>query len=254
MIVATWITFCACRSLVQVLLFLSSSKSLHPFWETLASLVSNSGTMGNSCVCREDSDLEDQHHGSSRATRGQARRVDHSAGVGADAAEARSSRPRDPVRPPRRGRGPHEPRRKKQNVDGLVLDTLAVIRTLVDNDQEPPYSMITLHEMAETDDGWLEVVQSLIRVIPLDDPLGPAVITLLLDECPLPTKDALQKLSDMLSLSSAVAQQDALNPAKHRNTTAVLGCLAEKLAGLPSIGLLSPGTLEYLLESLARTS
>lgn len=35
----------------------------------------------------------------------------------------------------------------------------------------------------------------------------------------------------MLCLSSAVARQDALNPAKHRNTTAVLGCLAEKLAG-----------------------
>ena len=42
--------------------------------------------------------------------------------------------------------------------------------------------------MSRLDDGWLEVVQSLIRVIPLDDPLGPAVITLLLDECPLPTK------------------------------------------------------------------
>ncbi|XP_019934711.2 RING finger and SPRY domain-containing protein 1 [Paralichthys olivaceus] len=251
MIVAAWITFCACRSLAKVLLFLSSSNSLPPFWETLASVVSSTGIMGNSCVCREDSDLEDHHHGSTRVTRGQARRADHGTGVGSDAGEARSSRPRDPVRPPRRGRGPHEPRRKKQNVDGLVLDTLAVIRTLVDNDQEPPYSMITLHEMAETDDGWLEVVQSLIRVIPLDDPLGPAVITLLLDECPLPTKDALQKLSDMLSLSSAVAQQDALNPAKHRNTTAVLGCLAEKLAGPASIGLLSPGTLEYLLESLS---
>lgn len=45
-------------------------------------------------------------------------------------------------------------------------------------------------------------------------------------------QDALQKLSDMLNLSSAVAQQDALSPAKHRNTTAVLGCLAEKLAGM----------------------
>lgn len=45
------------------------------------------------------------------------------------------------------------------------------------------------------------------------------------------TQDALQKLSDMLSLSGAVAHQDALIPAKHRNTTAVLGCLAEKLAG-----------------------
>ncbi|XP_040024497.1 RING finger and SPRY domain-containing protein 1-like isoform X2 [Gasterosteus aculeatus] len=249
MIVATWITFCACRGLARGLLFFSSTSSRSPFWETLASVVSR--TMGNSCVCREDSALEDHNHRSSRATRGQARRVDRGMGVGGDAAEALSSRPRDPVRPPRRGRGPHEPRRKKQNVDSLVLDTLAVIRTLVDNDQEPPYSMITLHEMAETDDGWLEIVQSLIQVIPLDDPLGPAVITLLLDECPLPTKDALQKLSDMLSLSLAIARQDALNPAKHRNTTAVLGCLAEKLAGPASIGLLSPGTLEYLLESLS---
>lgn len=132
MIVAAWITFCACRSLAQVLLLRSSTNSLHSFWETLANVVAGAGTMGNSCVCREDSDLEDHNHGSSRATRGQARRVDHGAGVGVDAGEARSSRPRDPVRPPRRGRGPHEPRRKKQNVDGLVLDTLAVIRTLVD--------------------------------------------------------------------------------------------------------------------------
>lgn len=110
--------------------------------------------------------------------------------------------------------------------------------------------MITLHEMAETDEGWLEVVQSLIRVIPLEDPLGPAVITLLLDECPLPTKDALQKLTEILNLSGAAACQDACHPAKHRNTTAVLGCLAEKLAGPASIGLLSPGILEYLLHSL----
>lgn len=132
MIVVAWITFCACRSLAQVLLFLSSANSLPPFWETLSSVVSGTGNMGNSCVCREDSDLEDHNHGSSRATRGQPRRVDHGTGVGVEAGEARSSRPRDPVRPPRRGRGPHEPRRKKQNVDGLVLDTLAVIRTLVD--------------------------------------------------------------------------------------------------------------------------
>lgn len=132
MIVATWITYCACRSLARVLLFLSSSNSLPPFWQTLATVFSGTGTMGNSCVCREDSDLEDHHHGSTRATRGQARRVDHATATSVDAGEARSSRPRDPVRPPRRGRGPHEPRRKKQNVDGLVLDTLAVIRTLVD--------------------------------------------------------------------------------------------------------------------------
>uniref|UniRef100_A0A4W5PLJ0 Ring finger and SPRY domain containing 1 n=1 Tax=Hucho hucho TaxID=62062 RepID=A0A4W5PLJ0_9TELE len=233
MIVASWIAFCASRSLVQVLLLSLEQLSLR-FWESLGT----SGTMGNSCVCREESDVED-----GSATRRQLRRVDHPA---ADPPEARSSRPRDPVRPPRRGRGPHEPRRKKQNVDGLVLDTLAVIRTLVDNDQEPPYSMITLHEMAET-----VLVQSdkCQKIICLFDMVGSNIISL--GDPKRLEPDALQKLSEMLSLSATVACQDAIIPSKHRNTTAVLGCLAEKLAGPASIGLLSPGTLGYLLESLS---
>ena len=48
--------------------------------------------------------------------------------------------------------------------------------------------MIQLHKIAETEQGWLEVAKALIQAIPMKDPLGPAVITLLLDECPLPTK------------------------------------------------------------------
>ncbi|XP_074149592.1 RING finger and SPRY domain-containing protein 1 isoform X1 [Sminthopsis crassicaudata] len=269
MIVFAWVVFYASRSLVQGLL-LTLEQHISSFLGTLGAT-----NMGNSCICRDDSGTEDNAESQHQQTENSI----------LPAAENRSHL-RDPVRPPRRGRGPHEPRRKKQNVDCLVLDTLAVIRTLVDkretetdteterqrqrkiqrdkgrkriygcvtglisSDQEPPYSMITLHEMAETDEGWLEVVQSLIRVIPLEDPLGPAVITLLLDECPLPTKDALQKLTEILNLNGAVACQDASHPAKHRNTTAVLGCLAEKLAGPASISLLSPGILEYLLQSL----
>ncbi|XP_012303315.1 RING finger and SPRY domain-containing protein 1 isoform X1 [Aotus nancymaae] len=234
MIVFGWAVFLASRSLGQGLLLTLE--------EHIAHFLGNRGattTMGNSCICRDDSGTDD-------SVDTQQQQAENSAVPTADT----RSQPRDPVRPPRRGRGPHEPRRKKQNVDGLVLDTLAVIRTLVDNDQEPPYSMITLHEMAETDEGWLDVVQSLIRVIPLEDPLGPAVITLLLDECPLPTKDALQKLTEILNLNGEVACQDSGHPAKHRNTSAVLGCLAEKLAGPASIGLLSPGILEYLLQCL----
>lgn len=56
------------------------------------------------------------------------------------------------------------------------------------SDQEPPLAMVILHKVADCDTGWLNVVKSLIKVIPLEDPLGPAVIALLLDECPLPTK------------------------------------------------------------------
>ncbi|XP_011920585.1 PREDICTED: RING finger and SPRY domain-containing protein 1 [Cercocebus atys] len=234
MIVFGWAVFLASRSLGQGVLLTLEEHIAH-FLGTRGS----TATMGNSCICRDDSGTDD-------SVDTQQQQAENSAVPTADT----RSQPRDPVRPPRRGRGPHEPRRKKQNVDGLVLDTLAVIRTLVDNDQEPPYSMITLHEMAETDEGWLDVVQSLIRVIPLEDPLGPAVITLLLDECPLPTKDALQKLTEILNLNGEVACQDSGHPAKHRNTSAVLGCLAEKLAGPASIGLLSPGILEYLLQCL----
>ena len=72
-------------------------------------------------------------------------------------------------------------------IDALVLDTLKVIRTLVENDQEPPISMNLLHKIADREEGWLQLVQALVDVIPDDDPLGPAVMTLLLDDCPLPT-------------------------------------------------------------------
>lgn len=118
MIVATWIAFCASRSLAQVLQLTVEQLQSVQLWQSLV----GRRAMGNSCVCREDSDVEE-----GVAPRRQLRRVENS-----EPPEARGSRPRDPVRPPRRGRGPHEPRRKKQNVDGLVLDTLAVIRTLVD--------------------------------------------------------------------------------------------------------------------------
>ena len=73
-------------------------------------------------------------------------------------------------------------------VNSLVLETLRVIRTLVENEQDPPPSLIKLHAIADHEEGWLQLVQSLVDVIPLADPLGPAVMTLLLDDCPLPTK------------------------------------------------------------------
>jgi len=56
------------------------------------------------------------------------------------------------------------------------------------SEQEPPASMIKLHLIADKEEGWLALVTSMVRVIPLEDPLGPAVITLLLDDCPLPTR------------------------------------------------------------------
>ncbi|XP_076030600.1 RING finger and SPRY domain-containing protein 1-like isoform X2 [Oratosquilla oratoria] len=134
--------------------------------------------------------------------------------------------------------------------DKYVLDTLAVIRTLVDNDQEPPPSMLKLHVIADKEAGWLVVVRSMVHVIPLEDPLGPAVITLLLDDCPLPSKETVVNLCKFFELSEQKARESWVNPRLHRNICVVLGCIAEKLAGPASIALLTEPTLSYLLAHL----
>ncbi|KAK0062575.1 RING finger and SPRY domain-containing protein 1, partial [Biomphalaria pfeifferi] len=139
---------------------------------------------------------------------------------------------------------------EKEDVDRLVLETLSVIRTLVDNAQEPPLAMLILHKIADCDQGWFNVVKSLIRVIPMEDPLGPAVIALLLDECPLPTKDALLELKSHLNLAEMELAQTYCKPCQKRNICVLLGCLAEKLAGPHSISLLTSEILTFLIQHL----
>ncbi|KAF2351151.1 SPRY domain [Trinorchestia longiramus] len=132
-----------------------------------------------------------------------------------------------------------------------VLETLHVIRSLVDNDQEPPASMLHLHSVADKESGWLSVVQSMVAVIPLEDPLGPAVITLLLDDCPLPSKETLGELSNVFSLCCCTARRSAQQACRHRNICVVLGCIAEKLAGPASVPLFTSRTLHYLIALLS---
>ena len=45
------------------------------------------------------------------------------------------------------------------SVDSLVLETLLVIRTLVENEQDPPPSLTKLHAVADHEEGWLQLVQ-----------------------------------------------------------------------------------------------
>ena len=85
------------------------------------------------------------------------------------------------------------------------------------SDQEPPSSLLKLNMIADKEKGWLlvgalmfplfsfctylsfqygyvcmcvcvQVVKCLVEAVPDEDPLGPAVITLFLDESPLPTR------------------------------------------------------------------
>lgn len=133
-----------------------------------------------------------------------------------------------------------------ETVDRLVLETLDVIGTLVDNEQEPPHSMLKLHHIADKEDGWIQVVRSMVDVIPTEEPLGPSVITLLLDDCPLPSGDSVLRAARLL-----VAESGRASPRRRRrNACVVLGCIAEKMAGPTSVAVLTGDTLTYLIDGL----
>lgn len=107
-----------------------------------------------------------------------------------------------------------------------------------------------LHNIADNEEGWIQVVKSMVQVIPITDPLGPSVITLLLDDCPLPSRESVLKVAQMFNLSSSSAIAGRSNAPRERNICVVLGCIAEKLAGPSSLGILNEGTLDYLLTNL----
>ena len=80
------------------------------------------------------------------------------------------------------------------NLNTLIDETLYIIRTVVDNDQEPPHAMLVVSRIASREDRWLDVMMALIDRVPINDPLGATVIALLLDECPLPSRELLHQL------------------------------------------------------------
>lgn len=103
---------------------------------------------------------------------------------------------------------------------------------------------VQLHDITDKPNGWIQLVKSLISVVPIEHPMGPSVITLLLDDSPLPTKDSVLEVADMISHSLR------RTPRRERNLCVILGCLAEKLAGPSSIAVLSESTLSYLIGNL----
>jgi len=133
----------------------------------------------------------------------------------------------------------------QKQVDDLVLETLVVIRTKVEIEPDPPDSLIKLNNVAEKEEGWIQLVRSFVNVIPVSDPLGPAVMSLLLDDCPLPTRETALKCLELLE----TLPRDN-NTKQHRNLMIVLGCIAEKLAGPNSVALLTHDILSYLIRNL----
>lgn len=130
------------------------------------------------------------------------------------------------------------------HADRLVIDTLESIRPTALN--EPSNSMQKLHMISETEIGWIIVISSLINRVDLDHPFGSALIFLILEDAPLPTRKSIRQLDDVLGLH----MHRERSVTKQRNISIVLGCLAEKLAGTLSSVLFSESVQEYLFSRI----
>ncbi|XKL59776.1 hypothetical protein PGB90_000792 [Kerria lacca] len=141
-----------------------------------------------------------------------------------------------------------------KSVDSLILQTLNMIGKLglVGYNHEPPEALQKLHIIGDQEEGWLQIIMSMIYIVPVDDPLGPAVITVVLEDCPLPNKETVLKLTKLLNLTKYTSYRiRRIAPVHcHRNICVILGVLAEKLPGPSSVAMLTPKTLEYLIFNL----
>lgn len=66
-----------------------------------------------------------------------------------------------------------------ERVDYLVKETLQIISSIVDDEPETPNSMLLLHDITDRPKGWLCLVRSLVRVIPIEHAMGPSVSLLI---------------------------------------------------------------------------
>lgn len=124
--------------------------------------------------------------------------------------------------------------------------------------------MLELHHVTDKPKGWLQLVKSLIHIVPLDHAMGTSVIILLIDDSPLPSKECVLKvknhfyvfsilithLNKLLKQVAEMIKFSKRSPKYERNLCVILGCLAEKLPGPSCVAVLSDKILAYLLNNL----
>lgn len=118
-----------------------------------------------------------------------------------------------------------------------------------------PIEIRRLIELTKSDLGWLRVIKSMINVVGFQsgkrlesDPVGPNLITVLLEDSMIPTAETICHLLSIIDpyLLERVHNPDDELLVKHRNICTILSFLAEKLAGPMSIKLLSENVLRCI--------
>ena len=115
-----------------------------------------------------------------------------------------------------------------KNINSSVDQILPAVRSfLMKSSIQENLDIIRLQDIARDEVYWISILTRLINKIELNDPLGALIISLFLEETPLPSIDQIKSLLNKISIHDKVYCEKI-----QRNIFIILSCLSEKCAGI----------------------
>lgn len=136
-----------------------------------------------------------------------------------------------------------ESNKKLYNIIDQILPTVRSV--IMKNNEENPCDIIKLQHIAKEEKLWIPIIFRLINRIEINDPLGASIITIFLEETPLPSRDQITMLTDKILLNNKTYCEKI-----QRNILVILSCLSEKVAGTCVASCISDKTIEFTLKCL----
>jgi hypothetical protein len=88
-----------------------------------------------------------------------------------------------------------------------------------------PQCMKKLNVVTKEHENWLAMIQALVNVVPIEHPMGPIAITLLLKSCPMPVDFEPTTNVDTYLKVLEMATSFAANDIRHRNISIIISCI-----------------------------
>ncbi|CAF0717503.1 unnamed protein product [Brachionus calyciflorus] len=139
-----------------------------------------------------------------------------------------------------------ESRNMTKTLDLFIDDMLPLVRSvLMKDNNDNTENIIRLQEVARDEGIWLSIILRLIDRIKLNDQLGPSIISIFIEETPLPSQEQITMLLDTLRLNDV-----KYNEKIQRNILVVFSCLSEKIAGTSIASFLAEKTIDFIFNCL----
>lgn len=126
----------------------------------------------------------------------------------------------------------------------VIDDILPTVRSVImKNNEESPTDIIKLQHISKQEELWIPIIFLLINKIEIDDPLSASIISIFLEETPLPTCEQIKRLVGKMLLVENVYSEKI-----QRNILIIMSCLSEKVSGTSVATCINEMTIPFIQE------